>query len=784
MAGTVRLVLMVEDDPAHAEAIRRAFEAGGAEVELQVVATLREFRSAVAARTPDLALMDVNLADGMAQEVLIWPPEAGAYPVVVMTSHGNEQMAVEVMRAGALDYVPKSAEAFANMPHTVRRALETWQLVHRHKHAKEAAAKIQRLLLETETIGKVGGWEFHTDTRKPTWTGMVYRTLELDPNCPPSLDEAINFYTPQCRPIIAAALRAVVERGEPFDLELEIFTAKGNLRDVHIIGRADPKNHRVYGFFQDVTERKQAEVRLRESEGRFHRLIESAPEAIFVQSQGRFVYVNAAAVKLFGASSSAELIGAEFMDRMAPEHRQAIRKRIARQMEAGEPVPPMDQEYLRMDGSRVPVETTAVAVRYEGAEAHMVFIRDITARRQAEAALQEAREQLIQSQKMDALGQLAGGMAHDFRNQLTVIKGLGEMLLRRSLVKEQGVEKLQQMLQAAERSALLTSRLLAFSRKQTLQPEPVYLTELIADMGQVIPSLTGEDVAVHMVLCPTRCVVKIDRSQFQQVLLNLVSNARDAMPRGGDLTIAMSRRQLDDAFVKKHGDGKGGVYAAVAVTDTGCGMDEATVGRLFEPFFTTKEPGKGTGLGLAMVYGFVAQSGGMVEVESCRGQGSTFTLFFPEYQGSVKTRKGGGDVWEDLPQGTETILLVEDEEMILRMLVDLLGQSGYTVLHAGNTTAAIAEFERVGGQIDMLITDVVMPGGSGLDLAETIRKTRPQLTVLYVSGYAEKDLQTRGVTIDVGHLLIKPFSHATFLTRVRQLLDERSERIMPPKQGE
>jgi CheY-like chemotaxis protein len=387
------------------------------------------------------------------------------------------------------------------------------------------------------------------------------------------------------------------------------------------------------------------------------------------------------------------------------------------------------------------------------------------------------QDQFAQAQKMEAIGLLAGGVAHDFRNQLTVIKGFGEMLLRRSLVKEEGVDKLQEILKAADRSTLLTGHLLAFSRKQTLQPEQVDVTDLLADIGKAIPRLTGEDVRVYMNPCPTPCVVQIDPGKFQQAIINLVTNARDAMPKGGDLTIATSRRELDEEFLKKHPDANPGAYAAVAVTDTGSGMDEATLAKIFEPFFTTKEVGQGTGLGLAMVYGFVKQSGGIVEVESQPGKGSTFTLFFPEYKGHDKTRMEGGGAREKVPGGTETILVVEDEEPVRQMLVESLRESGYAVLYSSTAAEATTELERSGDKIDMLITDVVMPGGGGVDLAQTIQRTRPKMPVLYVSGYAERDLKKRGVTIDAGRLLTKPCSHETLLTKVRQLLDKPGKRI-------
>ncbi|MCE5279105.1 MAG: PAS domain S-box protein [Planctomycetaceae bacterium] len=374
---------------------------------------------------------------------------------------------------------------------------------------------------------------------------------------------------------------------------------------------------------EDATQRKEAQEALSESEARFRSFIEAAPEGFFVQSEGRFAFVNQALLKIMGASTPEELLGKDFFPRIAPEYHQKVRDRIRFQRETGQAVSAMDQEFLRLDGSRVPVETAAAPIRYKGGEANLVFVRDITDRRRLQ-------EQLRQSQKMEAIGQLAGGVAHDFRNQLTVIKGFAEMLLRRSLVLDSGVDQVQEILKAAQRSTLLTGQLLAFSRTQMLTPQRVDLVEIVVDIIKAVPHMVGEHVRLSVSASCDRCLVEVDPTQLQQALINLVANARDAMPDGGELTIEVSRRRLDDPILQKYPDAVAGVYAAVAVADTGCGMDDATLSRLFEPFFTTKEVGRGTGLGLAMVYGFVKQSGGIIDVESRLGQGSTFTLYFPQ----------------------------------------------------------------------------------------------------------------------------------------------------------
>ena len=311
---------------------------------------------------------------------------------------------------------------------------------------------------------------------------------------------------------------------------------------------------------------------------------------------------------------------------------------------------------------------------------------------------------------MEAIGQLAGGIAHDFRNQLTVIKGFGEMLHRRSLVKGKGQEMLGEILKAVERSTLLTNQLLTFSRKQPFSVQQVDLNELIVEIGKVIPRLVGEDVRLHITPGTTRCVAQIDPSQFQQAVINLATNARDAMPDGGDLWIDVSTAS-GEAFRNRHPQVCPGRYGVVKVSDTGCGMDEATLARMFEPFFTTKAVGEGTGLGLPMVYGFVKQSDGLIEVESQPGQGTTFRLCFPLVERVASSHDQGAVV--DVPRGHGNILLVEDEPAVRQMLKDALQEAGYVVTAMANAVDALTLFSKAKSQIDLLVTDVVMPGGSG-----------------------------------------------------------------------
>lgn len=383
---------------------------------------------------------------------------------------------------------------------------------------------------------------------------------------------------------------------------------------------------------------------------------------------------------------------------------------------------------------------------------------------------QRLQEQLLQSQKMDAIGKLAGGVAHDFRNQLLVIKWCAERLRSRSLVNDEGLAEVQEILAAAERSSELTGQLLAFSRKDMLQPKVIDVGALILDMGKSLPAMVGEDIRLSVVLGSQPCLANLDPGQFQHAVVNLVVNARDAMPGGGELTIKVDCVDLDAGLTARHLDAQPGRHVLVSVTDVGVGMDEATLAKAFDPFFTTKDVAERTGLGLSMVYGFVKQSGGIIEVQSEPGRGSTFQLYFPCAEVTAKADRAVPAV-EESPGGSETVLVVEDEASIRALLVDQLQEFGYTVLQAPNAQDSLSLVQKHSGVIDLVITDIVMPGGNGVEVARHVKRARPGIRMLYVSGYDHKELSRRGIAQGSTPLLAKPFDVAEFARAVRAALD-------------
>jgi PAS domain S-box-containing protein len=515
---------------------------------------------------------------------------------------------------------------------------------------------------------------------------------------------------------------------------------------------------------RDITERKRAEEALFRSEAGFRSVVEDAPYGIYRSStDGRFLQVNPALQKLLGYESREALLERDLAGDIFQHP--AEYERMTEFLTRNEEIKDVEMEWKRQDGTPITVRCSGRRVSVgNGVPAHFeVFAEDVTEKRVLE-------RQLRMAQKMEAIGRLSGGIAHDFNNLLGVIIGYSGVL-KKALGQDNDLcEHALEIEKAGRRAASLTKQLLAFSRQQVLTPAVLNLNTLVSDMEKMLPRLLGEDIEVSLELHPELCQVKADQSQIEQVIMNLAVNARDAMPTGGKLKVRTANIELDLSYTRSHPGSKAGKYVLLEVSDTGVGMDAATLTHIFEPFFTTKERGKGTGLGLATVYGIVKQSDGYIAVDSTPGKGTSFQIYLRQYSGR-STEEEPGAVPEEALRGSETILLVEDAEPLRKLAQTFLEGGGFLVLPADCGEAAMEVAARHGKAIDLLLTDVVMPGMNGRVLAEQLLPRQPGMKVLYMSGYTDSFIAGHGVLDQTTQLLHKPFTEEALIRKVREVLD-------------
>jgi PAS domain S-box-containing protein len=535
----------------------------------------------------------------------------------------------------------------------------------------------------------------------------------------------------------------------------------------------DGKPHSIQGIARDITERKRAEEALRHSEERYRNIVESIQDGYFENDlAGNLTFVNDIICKHLGYTKE-ELIGFNYMKYASEENSKELYRHFSELYRTGHPIKPFMVEYMRKDRSRMIAEISVSLIRdSEGKPIGFRGIsRDVTERKREEEEKLSLQEQLRQSQKMEAIGQLAGGVAHDFNNLLTVIKGYSQLSFL-DLKEDNPVwGNIQEIDKATQRATDLTRQLLAFSRRQILNPKVLDLNALLKDLEKMLHRLIGEDVELVTLLSGDLGKVKVDPSQIEQVIFNLAVNARDAMPSGGKLAIETANAELDEEYAHAHVSVTPGRYVRLSVSDTGSGMTREVKEKIFDPFFTTKEKGKGTGLGLSMVYGIVKQSNGNIEVYSEPGRGTTFKIYLPRVEEELDTLHGQ-DETDSLPRGSETVLLVEDEELVRDLATRLLEQQGYRVLKAANgQKALLVAKEYVGETIHLLLADIVMPQMGGKELADWLKISRPNVRVLYTSGYADTAIVHHGVLDPGTHFLQKPFSLKTLSHKVREVLD-------------
>jgi PAS domain S-box-containing protein len=496
--------------------------------------------------------------------------------------------------------------------------------------------------------------------------------------------------------------------------------------------------------FERIEERTSAQVSVRESEERYRQLVEMSPDAVLIFTDGKLEFVNDTGTRFFGAETPEQLVGRQGADLVHPLSRPSIRRRIDEMFASNQPAPLSEEMFVRLDGSIVEGEVFARPFFYRNRRAMQIIIRDVTDRRRTQEALRRSEEQLRQAQKMEAVGLLAGGVAHDFNNLLTAVQGHAELLMGEPSLPPPLREHAEEIGAAADRAASLTRQLLAFSRRQVMTPRVVDLNVLVRNVQSLIGRLIGADVQLITSLEPEIGYVRADPHQIEQVLLNLVLNARDAMPEGGTLIIETSNTDVAEPRPDMPSVGAGS-YVRLVVSDSGVGMSEESRARIFEPFYTTKEMGKGTGLGLSMVYGIVKQSEGHIYARSSPGEGTTMEIYLPRTYDPLDALEEFVAPATARARTGATILVVEDEASVRSL-------------------------------VEVLLTDMVMPGMSGVELATRATATRPQLNVIFMSGYTEDEVFRRGVERGTETFLQKPFTGQALLHAVSEAVEHVQSR--------
>jgi len=629
-------------------------------------------------------------------------------------------------------------------------------------------------------VAQAGFEEGYLDTVKITWadtergrgpTGTAIRTgkpcivrnILTDPDFTPWCEEATKRGFTSCiaLPIIVqgkiiGALN--IHAGEPDAYDLD---------EAKLL--MDMASNLAFGIdsLRRSIEKKNAEEKLKESEEKYRLVVENAINAIIVVQDGKLKYVNPRAIKDMGYSND-ELTSKPFMEFVHPDDQIMVYENYIKAIR-GET--PSKINYFRVvDKNRNIkwVEHSSVIITWDDKPALLSFMTDITERKNSEEKLRESEIKFYKAQKMEAVGRLIGGIAHDFNNLLTAIIGYSDYLFMQFKEDESVKSYISEIKMAGDRAASLIHQLLAFSKRQILKPKVININNIISDMENMIRRIIGEDITLITLLDGNLKNVKADQSQLEQVIMNLVVNARDAMPKGGKLTIKTANIELDEKNIQEHPVEVPGTYVMFSVSDTGVGMDRETKEHIFEPFFTTKE--KGTGLGLSTVYGIVKQSGGYIWVYSEKGRGAVFKIYLPSVAEITVTQEKETLLPVNLT-GKETILLVEDDEIVRKLCNVTLSKYGYKIIETKSGEEAIDKLKKIGEPVDLIITDIVMPEMSGWELVTKLSIRRPKLKVLYMSGYAEDVISPHMILDENTPFLEKPFTPYELLKKVREVLD-------------
>jgi PAS domain S-box-containing protein len=809
-------VLYAEDHQPDADLTKTHFQTNEPDVDVEVVDTGRRCLARLSEENYDVLLLDNHLPDMDGIDVL---KELAAkelpLPVVMVTGVGDEELVVQVLRLGAWDYVPKQGDYVKSLPAVLKNAVNEYRTVQAQgftgprrtrqilyvehhpldidltlKHFVEGAAHLNLNVVRSshEALELLADNSFDlvlTDLRMP------------DMNALDLLREAkqrglrVPFIIVTGKGQEAAAVAALKLGAYDYIVKRENYLTQLPYAIENAIARSQlvATNRRLEIELAE-RERTQAEnarllVEVIGQRQRLDEIVASVPGLVWEawgrpdDAEQKTDFVSNYVEHMLGYSAEQWLSTPNFwLTIVHPDDRELAAREAAEFFASGKGG--ISQfRWIAKDGRVVWVEARSTVICDE--KGNPVGMRgvtmDITASKEAERARAKLEEQLRQAQKMESIGQLAGGVAHDFNNLLTVINGYADLMFMGLDPRDPLSLKLTEIRNAGERAAELTRQLLAFSRKQLLQPRVLTLNSLITDSTKMLKRLLGEDIELVTVLDSELGKVKADAGQMDQVIVNLAVNARDAMPDGGRLTLETRNEFLDEGYTQKHLSLLPGPYVMLAVSDTGFGMNAETLSHIFEPFFTTKEQGKGTGLGLSTAYGIVRQSGGSIWVYSEIGIGTTFKIYLPRIDEPVAEFDRDRSVPES-PRGSETVLVVEDDPRVLELTCQALRNYGYQVIEAVNAGEALLACEKLKGPIPLMITDLVMPLMSGRELADRLHQLRPEMQVLYMSGYTDDAVVRLGFLDRTVPFIQKPFTPTALALKVRDVLDHRTA---PPR---
>lgn len=755
-------VLLVEDNPGDARLLREAVrETGNVALRLQHVDRLKKALDLLTVEHFDVVLLDLSLPDGEGLDTLTRTlSTAPGAAVVVLTGLDDEALALRAVRDGAQDYLVKGQVDGNVLMRAMRYATERKRSIEALQRSEEYFRSLIENALDIIIIVDDSGTIRYSSP-------AVQRVLGYRPDDITGRN-LFSFLHPGDEAEVQGQFQRVRQQpGSREAVECRVLHLDGSWRVLEASATNLMTRTEVGGIVvnaRDVTERKQAEEALREANETLKTVIETSPLAIYTLDLfGRVRTWNKAAERIFGWTEAD--VKNHLLPIIAESDLPAFHQRMGR-LQRGEMMVGVEASRLKRDGNLVDVSIWSAPLRDARSTVTgvVVCVADTTEKKRLE-------EQFRQAQKMEAVGRLAGGVAHDFNNLLTVITGYCQMLYERFEDEDPSKEELEQVLKAADRATVLTKKLLAFSRRQIVQPKVIDLNHLLSEMEELLRRLIGEDVELRIERDPQLGRVQADPGQLEQVIVNLAVNARDAMPNGGVLVIGTENAELGPEYAARYDSVQPGPHVMLRVTDTGCGMDAETQSHIFEPFFTTKAKGKGTGLGLSTSYGIVKQNNGEIMLDSEPNLGSTFRIYLPEFR-QEEPAPVVAHVADVPPRGSETILIVEDEEGVRRVMHEMLNRQGYNVLSAHNSQEAINVCQQHTGFLHLLLTDVIMPSMSGRELADRLRLLRPEMKVLYVSGYTDSAIVHHGV-LDAGTAFLqKPFTPDALSAKIREVLAE------------